>query len=166
MIKLLQWMLFLGACWYLAACGAERRAVSDLSADATEIAANPAADIIAFARLQVGTPYRYAGKKPGGFDCSGYTCYVMENFGVTLPGNSGMQEGSGRKISAAAARPGDLVFFRRSRQGKVFHVALVTANDGQGLRVIHSTSSRGVVEDNITTNSYWKGKIKTFRRVL
>ena len=163
----LQWLVFALACWYLAACGAERRAVGVPRAPRTERpAAPPAADLVAYARLQLGTPYRYAGKAPGGFDCSGYTCYVLREFGVQLPGNSGLQEGSGRHIARTEARAGDLVFFRRSKGGQVFHVALVTANDNTGLHVIHSTSSRGVVEDNISTNSYWREKVWTFRRVL
>ena len=165
---LAQWLLFSACCYYLAACGAERRVSrSDTAPPRVERpATSQQRDVVDYARLYLGTPYRYAGKAPGGFDCSGYTCYVLKNFDVQLPGNSGAQEVSGRRIKAAEARAGDLVFFRRSKGGKVFHVALVTANDADGLRVIHSTSSRGVVEDNITTNSYWGPKVKTFRRVL
>ncbi|RMF26481.1 MAG: NlpC/P60 family protein, partial [Bacteroidetes bacterium] len=62
-------------------------------------------------------------------------------------------------------QPGDLLLFRRSRSGRVFHVALVTANRGGRIRMIHSTSSRGVVEEELQASSYWRSKHATARSV-
>jgi cell wall-associated NlpC family hydrolase len=123
-------------------------------------------DIVSYAKEQLGTKYKYAGRSPRtGFDCSGFTYYVMDEFGVDLSTSSRAQENQGRKIKVSEAKTGDLIFFRRSKNGAVFHVALVVSNDREGLRVIHSTS-RGVVIDNLSTSSYWKPKISTARDVL
>lgn len=123
-------------------------------------------DIIVYAKKQLGKKYKYAGRSPRtGFDCSGFTYYVMDNFGVDLSPSSRAQENQGKKIKVSEAKTGDLIFFRRSKKGAVFHVALVVSNDREGLRVIHSTS-RGVVIDNLSVSSYWKPKISTARDVL
>ncbi len=122
-------------------------------------------EIVAFAKRYKGAGYKYGASGPKKFDCSGFTSYVYRHFDVELPHQSGMQEKAGRKISRQEARAGDLVFFRKSKGGKVFHVALIVSNDRNGLVVIHATSSRGVVIDNIDQNSYWKNKYMTFRRV-
>ena len=122
--------------------------------------------IVDYAMQYKGTKYKYAGMSPRGFDCSGFTCYVMNNFGIDLTHQSGVQETEGRPVSRADAQPGDLVFFRKKRSGSVFHVALVVSNDPDGLRVIHATSSRGVVIDNIDTSSYWSSKYATIRNVI
>ncbi len=123
-------------------------------------------DIIDYAREFLGSKYKYAGRDPkGGFDCSGFTHYVMKKFDIKLSASSRDQEHQGAKIKVNDAQPGDLIFFRRSKTGSVFHVAMVVSNDNKGLRVIHSTS-RGVVIDNIDQSSYWKPKVSTARNVV
>ncbi len=58
-----------------------------------------------------GTPYLWAGEKPGGFDCSGLLLYVFNQHGVTLPHYSGSQFQLGTKVPVADLQPGDAVFF-------------------------------------------------------
>jgi hypothetical protein len=123
-------------------------------------------DIVEYAMTFKGTKYKYAGMSPRGFDCSGFTSYVMDNFGIELTHQSGVQETEGTPVSESKARPGDLVFFRKSRTGKVFHVAMVVSNGPDGIEVIHATSSRGVVVDNIQQSSYWSAKHATIRNVI
>ena len=122
-------------------------------------------DVVEYAKQFVGTRYIYAGKDPRGFDCSGFTRYVMKEFDVSLSASSRLQEDQGEAIPVSKARAGDLIFFRREKKGRVFHVALVVSNARDGLKVIHSTN-RGVVIDNISNNSYWRPKISTARAVL
>lgn len=122
-------------------------------------------DVVQYAKQFVGTKYVYAGKDPRGFDCSGFTRYVWREFDVSLSGSSRMQEDQGSPVSVSKAKAGDLIFFRRERHGRVFHVAMVVSNSREGLKVIHSTN-RGVVIDNISNNSYWRPKISTARAVL
>jgi cell wall-associated NlpC family hydrolase len=57
----------------------------------------------------LGTPYRYGGSNPSGFDCSGFTQFVYAQFGVSLPHSVSGQAAKGTRISRADARPGDLV---------------------------------------------------------
>ena len=124
-------------------------------------------DIVATAREYLGTKYKYACRDPKrGFDCSNFTSYVLEQHGISVSAGSGNQATQGRRISQAEATTGDLVVFRRQRGGKVFHVALVVENSEDELRVIHSTSSRGVVEDEILGNSWWSPKFREFRDVV
>jgi cell wall-associated NlpC family hydrolase len=123
-------------------------------------------DIATDAQKHIGTKYRYAGKTPGGFDCSGFVYFVMKENDVSVSGYSAAQEKDGRPIKVADARPGDLIFFRRSRAGKVFHVAMVLENNRGDLTLIHSTSSRGVVIDDLATSSYWNSKVMTARDVV
>jgi len=123
-------------------------------------------EVVDYAQDLLGSEYQYAGRDPRhGFDCSGFTYYVLKKFEVTLPTSSKYQANEGKKVEVRKARPGDLIFFKRSPVGRVFHVAMVVANDRKGLQVIHSTS-RGVVIDNISESSYWQPKISSARNVL
>jgi cell wall-associated NlpC family hydrolase len=88
------------------ALGAETR-VSHATAVAHE-----QARVVRFARRYIGVRYVYGGSSPRtGFDCSGFTRFVYEHFGIDLPHYSGAQFGRGRRVSRAGLRPGDLVFF-------------------------------------------------------
>jgi cell wall-associated NlpC family hydrolase len=123
-------------------------------------------EVIAYAQQNIGRPYTAAGKTPSsGFDCSGFTSYVWNHFNVKLSPSARDQANQGLPKSVAQAAPGDLVFFRRSASEPIFHVALVVSNDGRSLKVIHSTSSRGVVVDDILASQYWKPKIDSVREV-
>lgn len=123
-------------------------------------------DIVEFAEQYLGTHYRSAGKSPGGFDCSGFVYYIMKNHDISMNSSSGSQERQGERISKKEAKPGDLVFFRRSPGGRVFHVAMVYENNKSGMTLIHSTSGRGVVIEKLETSDYWRSKIMSFRNVV
>jgi cell wall-associated NlpC family hydrolase len=69
-----------------------------------------------------GTPYRYGGTTPRGFDCSGYTRYVYKKAGKALPRTSRAQYSATKHISRRAAKPGDLIFFKSG--GRVYHVGI------------------------------------------
>ena len=117
------------------------------------------------AKQYIGIPYKYAGKIPKtGFDCSGFTCYVMNKYDVDISSGSKYQAETGREIPLKRVQPGDLIFFGKGR--KVSHVAMVTRNTSEGIEVIHSTSSKGVMVQNISKSSYWKPKILFARDVI
>jgi len=121
-----------------------------------------------YAQRYVGIKYKYASRSPSkGFDCSGFTYYVFKQFDVKLPPSSSGQAAMGKKIPVRKAQPGDLIFFSKNGRGKVSHVGLCVENDTRdGLVVVHSTSSRGVIVENISQSSYWEPKIKFARNVM
>ena len=68
------------------------------------------------AEKYLGWPYVWGGSSPsdGGFDCSGYVCWVVNNCGNGWNVGRTTAEGLRRMcayVSPAEARPGDLVFF-------------------------------------------------------
>jgi cell wall-associated NlpC family hydrolase len=69
------------------------------------------AAVLSIAARYAGTPYRYGGTTPAGFDCSGYTRYVFAQVGISLPRTSDGQRAATARISRSEAVPGDLVFF-------------------------------------------------------
>ena len=70
-----------------------------------------AATAIAFARAQLGKPYRYATSGPDTFDCSGLTMAAWGAAGLSLPHYSGAQYQMLPHVPVSAIQPGDLVFY-------------------------------------------------------
>lgn len=123
--------------------------------------------IIGYAKKFLGTPYRYAGSTPSGFDCSGFIYYVMGNFGFQLTRSSyGLAE-FGRTVKLADIRPGDLMFFKGSNVNstRIGHVALVVEVTPDAIKFIHSSTSRGVVIDNFKTSKYYIPRYVTTKRL-
>lgn len=124
-------------------------------------------DISRYARQFIGIVYREAGKTPeSGFDCSGFTGYVMRPYQISLAASAEAQSQQGKAKAIQDAQPGDLVFFRRSPSGPIFHVALVVASSPGSLVVVHSTSSRGVITEDILASTYWRPFIDSVRDVI
>ncbi len=124
-------------------------------------------DIVAYAAKYKGSKYTPAGKKPDtGFDCSGFTSYVFNHYEISLSPAAREQVKQGKSKNVKDAQPGDLIFFRRSAGEPIFHVSVVKSNNGKSLFVIHSTTSRGVVEEDVLNSTYWKQYIDSVRDVV
>ena len=108
----------------------------------------PAARVVAEARSVLGAPYRYSGATPRGFDCSGLVSWAFAAAGVSLPRTAAEQ--------ATAGRWGALDD----------HVGLVVSGAGEPLRMIHASSSRGVVETDVLRSDYWLYRLRFGRRFL
>lgn len=115
---------------------AERRAAAQARAEARARAARDAADrapapspgpnvpspspppssgdvaaVIAFARAQIGKPYKWGAAGPNEWDCSGLTMKAWARAGVYLSHYTGYQWGETSRVSLSDLRRGDLVFY-------------------------------------------------------
>jgi len=133
----------------------------------TEAVATPfRKKVVDYGKKFVGTTYKYAGQSPKtGFDCSGFTSYVLKEFGVMASPASAIQATEGRHVAIEKVMPGDLIFFGESKK-KISHVALVVKRGSDGITCVHSTTSRGVIVENISQSAYWKTKILFARDVI
>lgn len=71
-------------------------------------------DLVETAKKYLGVPYKWGGKTPKGFDCSGLVQYVYQQNGKTIPRTSQKQFEKGIVVDDSALQPGDLVFFKGS----------------------------------------------------
>ena len=123
--------------------------------------------LISYAKKFLGTPYRYAGSTPSGFDCSGFINYVFGNFGFQLTRTSyGLAE-FGEHVKLADVRPGDLLFFKGSstKTTRVGHVAMVVEVTPNAINMIHSSTGRGVVIENFKTSRYFIARFIKAKRL-
>lgn len=112
------------------------------------------AAVLRIAAKQKGKPYRYGARGPRSFDCSGFVGFVYSKAGVRLPRTSGAIRAKARRISAAQARPGDLVFVQH--HGHVSHVAIYA---GHGRWWEASNSSHPVAKNKAWTRSVSYGRV-------
>lgn len=85
---------------------------SDTTSSGTSTSSTTGDSVVAYAKQFIGVQYTYGGTSPStGFDCSGFTSYVYNNFGISLPRTSGGQSGVGTAVSRANLVPGDLVIY-------------------------------------------------------
>ncbi len=117
----------------------------------------------------LGTPYQRRGSSPDtGFDCSGFIGWVFrEAHDLVLPRSAREMFALGSARAAEVARdalqPGDLVFFRIGRLGKVIdHVGMYV---GEG-RFIHAPASGGQVRIDPLDQAYWTRHFAGARRIL
>lgn len=115
-------------------------------------------DIIEFSKSLLGIKYKYGGLDKKGFDCSGFTSYVFKNFNIDLPRRAADQQASSKKKKIKDAKVGDLVFF--SSGGGVNHVGIIVSNKNGNPIMIHASTSQGIVETEIMSNSYWSPRLK------
>ncbi len=132
---------------------------------ATKSATGNASKVIQTAKSYLGTPYRYGGVNRAGIDCSGLLCTSFESIGVKIPRSSDQQAEFGKEVSLAEIVPGDMVFFgERKGSRKVTHAGLVTAvRNKEEIIFIHSSTSRGVIEDNLLSSYYQSLFVKAVR---
>lgn len=137
-------------------------AVSSLAAggcSTTPAAPDSVGDLAAAAALsQVGTPYRYGGSAPGGFDCSGLVHYAYTTVGVSIPRTTAGQWSKLPSVPGNDVQPGDLLFF--NIEGKMSHVGMYI---GDG-RFVHAPSTgRHVAVEDLDSRFYSKAFVRAGR---
>ena len=117
--------------------------------------------IIETALGQIGRPYRYGGRDPSGFDCSGLVQYAYGEAGVIAPRDTKSQRDAGKRIDFDDAQPGDLLFYRFENAGGL-HVGLYL---GDG-RMIHAPASGRQVSMVEVAMPVWKKRYLETIRLL
>ena len=116
------------------------------------------------AEKYLGWPYVWGGSSPsdGGFDCSGYVCWVVNNCGNGWNVGRTTAEGLRRMcayVSPADARPGDLVFFEGTYNTEgASHVGIYVGN---GMMI---NAGDPIKYANIHS-SYWEPHFMQFGRL-
>jgi len=122
---------------------------------------SPVSEVVLQALALLGTPYRWGGQSPGGFDCSGLVSHVVQQaIGVALPRSAAAMSRIGDAIERSALRAGDLLFFI-TRQREVSHVGIYV---GEG-RFVHATRTGGDVRVSALEEGYWSARFVGARRI-
>ena len=151
--------------------------------------------VVRFAFKQVGRPYIWGGEwssetpaaypfgpqPTGGFDCSGFSWYVLREkdtgwtptkrpyTGWSLPERASrdMAKGTGEKIGYRKLSPGDLMFFapdgRDDQASDVYHVGVYL---GSGWMIDSSGSQAGVSLSEVGRGAWWHDQFLFGRRVI
>lgn len=125
----------------------------------TPAAPTPASNngsVIGIAHSLSGIPYVYGGTTVNGFDCSGFTSYVFNQVGRSLPRTAAGQYAGTSRVSRDQAQPGDLVFFNQG--GGIDHVGIYL---GGGNFI--GSQYNGVVVSTINSG-YWANYVVGFGR--
>lgn len=127
----------------------------------------PTDSMIAYALSLMGTPYKYGGTSDSGFDCSGFTSHVFQEFGVPVSRSSTTQSEDGIPVTRDEARPGDLVIFTGTNPQvrEPGHVGIVISEPGDTISFVHSSSNGGVKISQVEGTGY-EVRFLDIRRVL
>ena len=106
--------------------------------------------IINTARKYIGVPYCRGGETSRCFDCSGFTQYIFNKNGISIPRGVNQQLNSMTIISKKSAVPGDMVFFL-NKNGYAYHVGIYVGNN----KILHSPKPGRRVK----TESIWSSHI-------
>jgi len=110
--------------------------------------------VLDIAVSELGTPYRYGGSTPRGFDCSGLVYFAYYKTGKRVPRSTMAQYRHAQPVALNNLQPGDLVFFRTARRS-VSHVGIYAGN----ARFIHAPSRGRAVSYDSLNDPYWKKRL-------
>ncbi len=110
--------------------------------------------IVSLAESLIGSPYKYGGSSPKGFDCSGLVYYTHQQLGISVPRSTKQQAHYRPGKSLAAANPGDILFFR-IYGNNISHVGIYTGNN----KFIHAPKSGKQVAYAYIDDPYWRQRL-------
>ena len=105
--------------------------------------------IIDYAMQFLGNRYVHGGQSlKSGTDCSGFTMYVLKEFGYSISRTpQGQYTGAGRKISYSEIQPGDIICYSSNGGKSCTHVAFYI---GDG-KILHAANSKDGVKISSAT---------------
>ncbi len=132
----------------------------------SEASFNFADRIINTALEYSGVRYKYGGTTKDGLDCSGLMMISFGEHDYNLPRSSSQMAEEGKKVKLNEVAKGDLLFFCTGRRNrKINHVGLVVTTEGDEIKFIHSSTSRGVIVSSLR-EGYWNSAFVKATRVL
>ena len=147
---------------------------SDTSTSNSSDSSAQADEIIAYAKKFLGVPYVYGGASPSGFDCSGFTMYVYNKFGISMRHGAQAQAKLGKAVNVDKSskssmlnnlKRGDLVFFLDyETMDEIGHCGIYIG-DGD---FIHASSGSGycVKINSLLPGEYYNTRYCAARRIL
>ena len=117
--------------------------LSDYNIEYSDLS-NERLNILAYAHQFLGIPYVWGGTTPAGFDCSGYTSYVLaKTTGILLPRTTYDQIDCSafKKIPISEALPGDIVF-----NASASHTGFFIKDCGDSIYMMHAPYSGTVLK--------------------
>lgn len=131
-------------------------------------------EIVSYAKKFLGVPYVYGGASSSGFDCSGFTMYVYNHFGISMKHGAQAQAKLGTAIKTDKSskssllnnlKAGDLVFFLDyETMDEIGHCGIYIG-DGN---FIHASSGSGycVKINSLLPGEYYNTRYCAARRIV
>ncbi|MFJ7936433.1 C40 family peptidase [Sporosarcina sp. NPDC096371] len=104
-----------------------------------------------------GIPYVFGGTTINGFDCSGFVQYAFKKSGKNISRTTLSQFAQSKKVTSP--QPGDLVFFQNTYRKGISHVGIYIGDN----KFVHAGGKKSQVTS--LSNSYWKSKFHSFKRL-
>jgi cell wall-associated NlpC family hydrolase len=116
--------------------------------------------LVSRAMKYLGTPYRYGGTTPAGFDCSGFVYYLYGAvFGQRIPRMPHDMAREGTPVARGDLRRGDLVFF--GHRGTFTHIGIYAGNG----EFVHATHRGSPVMVTPLDSDYYRQRYMTAVRL-
>ncbi|MFN5850107.1 MAG: C40 family peptidase, partial [Chitinophagales bacterium] len=134
---------------------------------ASDFYSNTVDNVISVGKTFLGIPYRWGGTTENGFDCSGFIRHIFDWFGVRLPRTSREMAHVGSYVSRNELQKGDLIFFsgRNVNSGVIGHIGIVVEVTSEAVKMMHSSSSKGVHIEELDKSEYFSKRYMTARRL-
>lgn len=113
-----------------------------------------------------GVRYKFGGTTRKGMDCSGLLYISFGEHNISLPRTSIHMAEEGKKIKIKDLEKGDLLFFKTKKSTKrVNHVGMVVKVEGDEVKFIHASTSRGVTVSSLR-EGFWNSAFVKATRIL